>query len=324
MKVLSIDAAFPVILAPIAGVSDLPFRTLCKEQGCDFTFTEMVSAKGLSYQNENTERLLETDPRERPCGVQLFGREPRMMAEMAKRLCERYEGEIACIDVNMGCPVRKVVKNGEGSALMLEPALAGRVVRALERASGLPVSAKFRKGFDDAHANAVEFAKVLEDNGASMLTVHGRTREQMYSGRADYEIIAKVKAAVSIPVIGNGDVFSGADALRLRDETNCDGIMVARGAMGNPFIFKEIKAAFAQESYTPPTDAEKLSLAIEHAKRLCAYKGERGVIEMRKHASWYLKGMRGATALRGRFNECKSEEELVSLLAQFREVAARH
>ncbi len=312
---------FPIMLAPMAGVTDMPFRTICREQGCDFSFTEMVSAKGLSYNNENTRRLLATTPKERPCGVQLFGSDPKLMAQTAKRICEEYAGELACIDVNMGCPVHKVVKNGEGSALMLDPPLAGRIVAALVKASSLPVTVKFRKGFDEAHLNAVEFAKVLADSGAAMLTVHGRTRAQMYGGKADYAMIAAVKAAVEIPVIGNGDIFSAEDAVRLRRETGCDGLMVARGAMGNPFIFGEIKAALAGESYTPPTDEEKLDMAMEHTRRLCAYKGARGVIEMRKHAAWYLKGMRGAAFFRTRVNESRTEGEMLSLLEELR---ARH
>ncbi len=301
----------------MAGVTDLPYRGLCREQGCDFTYTEMVSAKGLSYGDAHTGRLLEAGPREDRFGVQLFGREPSILADMARRLCEDYPERLALIDLNMGCPAQKIVKNGEGSALMLQPKLAGEIVRAVSRASKVPVTVKFRKGYDAAHENAVEFAKVLADNGAAMLTVHGRTREQLYAGRADYDVIAAVKAAVGVPVLGNGDVFSGADAVRMREETGCDGVMVARGAQGNPFIFREIKSALAGEAYTPPTEGERLAMAAEHAKRMCAYCGEYGVIQMRKHMAWYVKGMRGAAIFRTAVNGCGTLQELLSLLEAF-------
>lgn len=311
--------AFPVMLAPMAGISDLPYRSLCREMGCDFTYTEMISAKGLSYENRHTHDMLITAENERPCAVQLFGREPGLMADIARRLCEEYAGELACIDINMGCPAQKIVKNGEGSALMLEPELAGRIMKAVAKASSLPVTAKFRKGFDAEHINAVEFARVLADNGATALTVHGRTREQMYSGRADYGVIAAVRDAVDIPVFGNGDLFSGADALRMLRETGCDGFMVARGAMGNPFIFREIKSVLAGGDYTPPSEAERLETAMLHTRRMCAFKGEYGVIEMRKHIACYLKGMKGAAIWRVRANGCRTEQELLDLLRQYGE-----
>lgn len=309
----------PVMLAPMAGISDLPYRSLCREMGCDFSYTEMISAKGLSYENRHTHDMLHTAENERPCAVQLFGREPGIMANMAKRLCDEYGEVLACIDVNMGCPAQKIVKNGEGSALMLEADLAGKIVNAMAKASSLPVTVKFRKGYDAEHQNAVEFARVLADNGAAALTVHGRTREQMYAGRADYAVIAAVRAAVDIPVFGNGDLFSGADALRMLRETDCDGFMVARGAMGNPFIFREIKAALAGESYEQPSDKLRLETAMLHTRRMCACKGEYGVIEMRKHIACYLKGMRGAASWRVRLNGCRSEEEMLELLGQYGE-----
>ena len=309
-----------VVLAPMAGISDLPYRVLCREMGCDFSYTEMISAKGLSYDNANTQRLLTTATGERPCGVQLFGREPALLADMAKRLCDANAGELACIDLNMGCPAQKIVRNGEGSALMLEPRLAGEIVNAVVRAaSPLPVTVKFRKGFDAAHENAVAFARILADNGAAALTVHGRTREQMYAGRADYAVIAAVREAVEIPVIGNGDLFSGADALRMCRETGCDALMVARGAMGNPYIFGEIKAALSGEAYTPPTAVQKLETAMLHTRRMCAYKGDYGVVEMRKHIPCYFKGLRGAAQWRVRINAARTESELLSLLTQYRE-----
>ena len=305
-------------LAPMAGVTDLPFRSLCRRMGCGFTYTEMISAKGLLYGGENTRQLLATAENERPCGAQLFGRDPEILAGMAKRLCEEHAGEIAVIDINMGCPARKIVSNGEGSALMLEPALAGRIIREVARASSLPVTVKFRKGFDAGHINAVAFAKMAQENGAAAVTVHGRTREQMYSGQADWDIIAEVKAALSIPVIGNGDVFSGADAVKMKAHTRCDGVMVARGAQGNPFIFEEINAALEQRPYEAPTPARRIEVAVEHARQLVEHKGEWAVVQMRKHAAWYVKGLAGAAELRVQVNTCRSLEQMLALLEGYK------
>lgn len=309
---------FPILLAPMAGVTDLSYRALCKELGCDFTYTEMVSAKGLYYGGPGSAALLETAPAERPCGVQLFGREPKLMAEVARRLCEGNRGELALIDINMGCPAPKITGNGEGSALMLEPALAGRIIEAVVKAGSLPVTVKFRKGFDENHVNALEFARMAEGSGAAMVALHGRTRTQMYGGKADWDIIAAVKASLSIPVIGNGDVFSGADALAMRAHTGCDGIMIGRGAQGNPFIFREIKAALKGQPYTPPSERERLDMAMEHIRRAVAHKGARAVVEMRKHAAWYLRGVRGAAALRVLVNAASTPEEMLALLERER------
>ncbi len=309
----------PVLLAPMAGVTDLPYRALCKELGCDFTYTEMVSAKGLAFGGQGSAQLLETAEIERPCGVQLFGREPDILAETVRRLCEDRRGELALIDLNMGCPAPKIVNNGEGSALMKELPLAGRIIEAVSRASALPVTVKFRKGFDAQHVNAVEFAKMAEQSGAAMVTVHGRTREQMYSGRADWDIIAAVKQAVTIPVIGNGDVFTGRDAAALIAHSGCDGIMAARGAQGNPFLFREIKAALFGDTYTPPTAQERIDTAILHTRRMAQYKGERGAVEMRKHLAWYVKGLRGAVEFRTRVNVAVGTEALIELLLEYRE-----
>lgn len=298
----------------MAGVTDLTYRALCKELGCDFTYTEMVSAKGLYYGGEGSASLLETAPVERPCGVQLFGREPELMAEISRRLCGENRGELALIDINMGCPAPKITGNGEGSALMLEPALAGRIIEAVAKASSLPVTVKFRKGFDEAHVNALEFGRIAQESGAAMVTLHGRTRAQMYAGKADWDSIAQLKAALSIPVIGNGDVFSGADALALRAHTGCDGIMVARGAQGNPFIFQEIKAALNGMAYTPPSERERMNMAMEHLRRAVGHKGDRAVVEMRKHVAWYLKGVRGAAGLRAKVNAAATLEDMLALL----------
>lgn len=311
---------FPVLLAPMAGVTDMAYRELCRSLGCDFTFTEMVSAKGLYYGGEGTKRLLMTAQNERPCGVQLFGSEPSVMAEMAKRLSQEYENEIALIDINMGCPARKIISNGEGCALMKEPVKASKIIRAVSEAASVPVSVKIRRGFNAQSVNAVAFAKMAEESGAKMITVHGRTGDQMYSGRADWDIIAGVKDALSIPVIGNGDIFSGGDALRMLEKTCCDGIMVARGAQGNPFIFGEIHAALRGEAYVKPSDAQRIDMAMLHAKKLVAYKGERAIVQMRKHAAWYIKGMQDASLMRERINACNSLCAMLDLLGTYKDV----
>lgn len=311
------ESAAPVFLAPMAGVTDLPFRAMCASMGADFTYTEMVSAKGLSYGGKNSFALLETAAEERPCGVQLFGSEPEVMANMARMLSERYAGQLAVIDINMGCPARKITANREGSALMLDPAHAAKVISAVVKASSLPVTVKFRKGYDQERANAPEFARMAEESGASAVTVHGRTREQMYAGKADWDSIAAVKRAVKIPVIGNGDVFTGADAVALMKHTGCDGVMVARGAQGNPFLFSEIKAALCNRPYEVPADARRIETAILHVKAHAAHKGERAVIEMRKHAAWYVRGMKDSSLIRARINACATSGELCAVLAAY-------
>lgn len=308
----------PAFLAPMAGVTDLPFRLLCRMEGCDLTYTEMVSAKGLLYGGLNTKRLLELGDAERPVGVQLFGREPEVLASMAGKLADAHGDALALIDLNMGCPAPKITGNGEGSALMLEPLLAGRIIAAVRRAvEPLPVTVKFRKGWDDAHVNAVAFARIAEENGAAAVAVHGRTRAEGYSGKADWAIIAAVKQAIAIPVLGNGDVFSGTDALRMYEETGCDGVLVARGAEGNPWIFSEIRAALAGEAYAPPSPEARAAMAAAHAKLQQAYRGEHGVLEMRKHLGWYLKGAPGAAKLRARANAAKSLAEIEALLEEY-------
>ena len=307
-----------LLLAPMAGVSDEAFRALCREQGADLAYTEMVSAKGLSFANEKTRRLLALAPGEDQVAVQLFGHEPDVMAREAGWIEDEMGEALAYLDVNMGCPARKITGNGEGSALMRDLPRAARIIQAAAKASSLPITVKFRKGYDAEHINAVAFARMAEESGAQMVTVHGRTREQMYSGRADWDIIAEVKQALSIPVIGNGDVFSGADALALRAYTGCNGVMVARGAEGNPFIFREIKAALRGEPYSPPAAAERIDAALVHARRLVACRGNRAVIEMRKHVAWYLSGMRGASALRAQVNRIDSLAELEAMLTQYK------
>ena len=313
LKIGNVELENRYILGPMAGVTDLPFRLLCREQGAGLLCMEMISAKAIYYNNRNTESLLEIHPDEQPVSLQLFGSDPKIMSEMAKRIEER---PFAILDVNMGCPVPKVVKNGEGSALMKEPKLVYEIVSALVKAIKKPVTVKIRKGFDDDHVNAVEIAKIIEEAGASAVAVHGRTREQYYSGKADWDIIRQVKEAISIPVIGNGDVTSPQKAEELVRQTGCDGIMIARGAEGNPWIFSEM-IAYEETGIVPPRpdkDAVR-EMMLRHARLQLQYKGEYCCIrEMRKHVAWYTKGLKGAARLREKVNEVESLEELENLL----------
>ena len=301
------------ILAPMAGVSDLPFRLLCREQGADLVCMEMVSAKAIAYHNRNTEKLMQIDPGEHPVSLQLFGSDPELMAEIAKEIEER---PFDILDINMGCPVPKIVGNGEGSALMREPALVERIVSSVSRAVKKPVTVKIRKGFDDDHVNAVEIARIAEASGAAAIAVHGRTREQYYSGTADWEIIRQVKEAVSIPVIGNGNVDSPQKAKAMLEETGCDGVMIGRAARGNPWIFRQIKEYLENGRLTdPPSLAEIHEMMLRHARMQVEYKGDyTGIREMRKHISWYTAGLPHSARLRARINSVESLEEMEELL----------
>ncbi len=300
-----------VILAPMAGVTDLPFRLLCREQGAGLVCMEMVSAKAIYYNNKNTDSLMEIHPQEGPASLQLFGSDPVILAEMAKRIEER---PFAILDFNMGCPVPKVVNNKEGSALMKDPKLAEAILRSLVKAIRKPVTVKIRKGFDEAHINAVEIAKIAEDCGVAAVAVHGRTREQYYSGHADWDIIGAVKDAVKIPVIGNGDVDSPQAAKALLEHTGCDGVMVGRAAQGNPWIFREILEYLQNGSLRErPSNQEKKELILRHASLQLAYKGEyTGVREMRKHLSWYTVGMPHSAHFRQVINSMEHMEELTA------------
>lgn len=318
MQIFDRDPQQNLLLAPLAGVTDRAFRELCREQGARLSYTEMVSAKGVQYCNAHTYELLEIGEAEGKAGIQLFGKEPDIIARTATRLEESIP-RAALFDLNMGCPAPKIVGNGEGSALMLQPDLAFRIIRAVKRAVSLPVTVKFRKGFDQDHINCVEFAKMAEEAGADAVTVHGRTRDQFYEGKADWDAIAEVKRAVAIPVIANGDVFSPRDAKAILEHTGADGVMVARGALGNPFLFREIRSYFESGTYQEPTILERTDMAIRHARLACRYKEERiAMREMRKHGAWYLKGVRGAARMRERIVRVES---LLEFEEQMRRIA---
>ena len=299
----------PLILAPMAGVTDLHFRLLCSQQGVGLIGMEMVSAKAIMYKNKNTEKLLEIHPEEGPVSLQLFGSDPEIISRIAKQIEDR---PFSILDINMGCPVPKIVNNGEGSALMKNPRLVGEIVRKTVKAINKPVTVKIRKGFDDDHVNAVEIAKIVEDAGGAAIGIHGRTREQYYSGKADWEIIARVKEAVSIPVLGNGDVTDAESAVRMMKETGCDGVMIARAARGNPWIFKRILSKLETGEECPePTMEERRDTILKHARLQTEYKGEyTAVREMRKHIGWYTTGLPHSARLRQKLNEMETMEEL--------------
>lgn len=315
LKIGSVELPNPVILAPMAGVSDLPFRLLCREQGAGLVCMEMVSAKAIAYHNRNTERLMEINDREHPVSLQLFGSEPDLMAEIAAQIEDK---PFDILDINMGCPVPKIVGNGEGSALMKNPKLIEEIITKVSRAIKKPLTVKFRKGFDDDHVNAVEIAKIAEASGAAAVAVHGRTREQFYSGTADWEIIRQVKEAVYIPVIGNGDVDSPEKAKALLDSTGCDGVMIGRAARGNPWLFHRV-AEYLETGklLDKPSGEEIKAMMLRHARMQVACKGDyTGIREMRKHISWYTTGLPGSAKLRGKINSVESLQEMEELLQE--------
>ena len=314
-KIGSVEIENPFVLAPMAGVTDLPFRGLCKEQGAGLICTEMVSAKAISFHNKNTKALMEINPKEHPVSLQLFGNEPELMAEVARSIEEQ---PFDILDINMGCPVRKVVNNGEGSALLKDPALIGKIVREISHAIKKPVTAKIRIGFEGYDVDPVEIAKIIEDAGGAAVAVHGRTRQQYYAGEANWEVIGRIKDAVSIPVIGNGDVDSPLKAEKMMKDTSCDGIMIGRAVRGNPWIFREMNHYFETgELLEKPDPKEIREMILRHARWQIELKGEfTGIREMRKHVAWYTSGMRHSAGLRRESNTIENYESLERLLSK--------
>ena len=314
LKIGNVTLENNLVLAPMAGVTDLPFRLLCKEHGVGLVCMEMVSAKAIYYKNKNTEQLLEIYPQERPVSLQLFGSDADIIAEMAAKIEDR---PFDILDFNMGCPVPKVVNNGEGSALMKNPKLVEEILTKLVRAVKKPVTVKIRKGFDEEHVNAVEIARIAESCGVAAVAVHGRTRQQYYSGHADWDIIRQVKEAVQIPVIGNGDLHTAEDVCRMKEQTGCDGFMIGRGAQGNPWIFEQILHKLETGEELPrPTVQEVTEMVMRHARLQVEIKGEyTGMREIRKHAAWYTAGYRNSSKLRGKINEVETIQQLEELFA---------
>ncbi len=324
MKIGNIELKHGLFLAPLAGVSDRAFRKICKRFGAECTVSEMISAKGLHYNDTKTAVLAAFSEDESPFFIQIFGSDPEIMAESAQKLAtNNYKAcQNTClpsgIDINMGCPVPKIAGNGDGSALMKDPELAGRIVKAVSDAVDLPVTVKFRSGWDDEHINAVEFAQTVEKNGAKAICVHGRTKAQMYRDPVNVDIIKKVKESVSIPVIANGGINSAEDAKRMLDHTKCDGLMIARGAMGNPFLFEEITCLLEGREYTPPTMEERMAVALEHIELMISFKGEyTGVMEARKHLAWYIQGQKGAAQTREKVNRANNLDELKEIVNDY-------
>ncbi len=319
MKIKDVEIKGFAALAPMAGVADLAFRMICKENGCAYTVGEMVSAKAISLGDKKSEQLMQIDTNEHPTAIQIFGNEPETMANAAVYAL-KFSPDV--IDINMGCPAPKIVKNHSGSYLMKEPVLSGKIIRAVKDAVDIPVTVKFRTGWDENTKNCVDFAKIAEANGADAITIHGRTKEQMYAPPVDIKAIAAVKSAVSVPVIGNGDIFTPEDAQNMYEKTGCDFIMIGRGAMGRPWLFSQINEYLSNGHYSPePSPADKMSLMLKHARSICDMYGEKhGMCEIRKHALWYTKGLKGSAKLRNEFSVVKTMDELMILAERVIEI----
>ena len=317
MKIGDVKLDNNVFLAPMAGITDLAFRILCREMGAGLVFSEMVSSKGIYYRDEASNRLLKIDPKERPVAIQIFGSEPEIMGNVVYNYLNN-RNDIDIIDINMGCPAPKIVKNGDGSALMQNPKLARSVIRKVVKASNKLVTLKIRMGWDHDSINGIEIAKIAEEEGISALTIHGRTRDMFYSGKADWDYIKKVKASISIPVIGNGDIFEPQDGIKMLQYTKCDGIAIGRGSQGNPWIFKRILSLLEGKKDKIPTVDEKINTSIKHLELICNIKGERvGVMEMRKHAAWYLKGLKNSNEIKNKINRITKKQEIKDVLEDF-------
>ncbi|MDW7668334.1 MAG: tRNA dihydrouridine synthase DusB [Bacillota bacterium] len=315
MKIGNIQLENNILIAPMAGITDTAFRTICKEMGAGLLFTEMISAKGLYYKDRKTNELLQIESKNKPVGIQLFGSEPKIFQEVIKKYINNNES-IELIDLNVGCPAPKIVKNGDGSALMKKPDLVGEVIYKIKQISNKPVSAKIRAGWDEDNLNAVEVAKIIEEAGADALTVHGRHRQQFYSGKADRSIIKEVKDNLNIPVIGNGDIFTVEDAKSMQEETGCDGIMLARGILGNPWLIKSLANIYNNEEKNI-SNKEKLNMILKHFHLIEKYKGKRrALLEMRKHTGWYIKGMENAAKIRDKINRVKDKSEFERILKE--------
>lgn len=319
MKIDNIELANNLILAPMAGITDLSFRTICKEMGAGLTITEMISAKGIFYGDRNTDRLSKISPKERPTAIQIFGSDSRIMAKIVENnLNIRKDFDI--IDINMGCPAQKIVKNNDGCALMKNPRLVKEIIRSVKKVSNKPITIKIRKGWDKDDIKGIDIAKIAEEEGVSAITIHGRTRDMFYSGEADWDFIRKVKGSVGIPVIGNGDIFQPTDGKNMLEITNCDGIAIGRGAMGNPWIFKRILNLLNDKEDILPTVDDRVDMAIRQLKMTCEHKGDSvGVKEMRKHISWYLKGLKNSNVIRNQINMITDKDEVVKLLLEYKD-----
>lgn len=321
LKIGNIELNTNIVLAPMAGVTDITYRTICKEMGAGLVVTEMVSAKGLYYKDIKTKKLMKTNEKNRPVSLQIFGSDPDIMAYVVdKYINERKDIDI--LDVNMGCPTPKIVKNGDGSALMKVPMLAGEIINKIKKVSTKPVTVKIRSGWDSKSINAVEFAKILEFNGADMIAVHGRTREQFYTGKADYNIIKEVKENVKVPVVGNGDIYTPQDAVKMLEQTNCDGVMVARGILGNPWLIMNIVKIFNNDyNFYEPTAKDKIEMVKRHAFMLADELDEKvAMLEMRKFAAWYMKGMKNSSETRNKINKITTAEDLCLVLEGYMKI----